>query len=511
MPNLTLSMIVKNEEKHLSRCLSSVKDVVDEIVVVDTGSTDKTLEIAESFGAKIFHFEWIDDFSAARNFALSKSNGDWILYLDADEELNSDCIPELKNYLTGEPSGIYCTIKSNGSITTSRSVIRYPRLFPNDVRIKFAGKVHEQIIESLNENKIPVIDSDIEIIHYGYAVGEESLTEKKKRNLSLLLADENKQTNTYSKLKLIQTLISLEKFDEAESRLNKIIKTKKISANDLSFAMFYMAQIKYEKNELSSALNYALKAFRTLNKNTELNYLLSLVYFRAENINESLKYLLSSIKLNKYLLECKDSSKSENILDQTDLFLRAINLRLRLNNYEDAEKLISDLSIYITSDDHNEIKTERIQSALKNLLLNTSGEDLDVLKNFISLLHLTTIIEIIKICNEDLLITQTLNSLLKIFPESSIIYKNLALLQIDADKEKAIELFNKSLEYEEDPSVYIHLISIYISINDFSKVKETLNSLQSKFSNKLQFKQKIDILADKLAPILKSTNTLQTN
>ncbi len=81
MCSLTLSMIVKNEEKHLRECLESVTEVVDEIVIVDTGSTDKTLEIAKEFNAKIFHFNWINDFSAARNFALSKSTGEWILIL----------------------------------------------------------------------------------------------------------------------------------------------------------------------------------------------------------------------------------------------------------------------------------------------------------------------------------------------------------------------------------------------------------------------------------------------
>jgi len=87
MPRLTLSMIVKNEEANLRDCLESVKDVVDEIVLVDTGSTDKTIRIAEEFGAKIYRFNWINDFSAARNFALKQSTGDWILYLDADEGL----------------------------------------------------------------------------------------------------------------------------------------------------------------------------------------------------------------------------------------------------------------------------------------------------------------------------------------------------------------------------------------------------------------------------------------
>ena len=106
MKTLSICMIVKNEEELLARCLNSVKDLVDEIVIVDSGSTDKTLEIAKSFGAKIFYFEWCNDFSKARNFAFSKATSDYILWLDADDvmpkptlqylvknkkKLNADC------------------------------------------------------------------------------------------------------------------------------------------------------------------------------------------------------------------------------------------------------------------------------------------------------------------------------------------------------------------------------------------------------------------------------------
>ena len=78
-------MIVKNEEPNLAKCLMSVKPVVDEIIVVDTGSTDKTKAIASALGAKVFDFSWTNDFSKARNYSLSKASGDWILVLDADE------------------------------------------------------------------------------------------------------------------------------------------------------------------------------------------------------------------------------------------------------------------------------------------------------------------------------------------------------------------------------------------------------------------------------------------
>jgi glycosyltransferase involved in cell wall biosynthesis len=85
--NLSFVAIVKNEAQNLDRCLASVKPYVDELIVVDTGSTDETIAIAQQYGAKVSHFEWCDDFALARNYACSLASGDWILTLDADEEL----------------------------------------------------------------------------------------------------------------------------------------------------------------------------------------------------------------------------------------------------------------------------------------------------------------------------------------------------------------------------------------------------------------------------------------
>ena len=87
-------MIVKNEEKHLVKCLKSVRDIVDEMIVVDTGSTDKTKDIAQVFGAKVFDFPWTGDFSAARNHSLEQATGDWILILDADEVISARDLDE---------------------------------------------------------------------------------------------------------------------------------------------------------------------------------------------------------------------------------------------------------------------------------------------------------------------------------------------------------------------------------------------------------------------------------
>jgi len=366
MSDLSLCMIVKNEEKHLARCLSSVKEVANEIVIVDTGSSDNTIEMAKSFKAKIFHFDWVEDFSAARNFAMSKCSGDWILYLDADEELNPNCIEELIKYKSHFPAGVYCTVKSLGTSSANGSVMRYPRLFANVPGLQFEGKVHEQISDSLKKNKILLVDSEIEIIHHGYAIDKVGLQKKKERNLDLLLSNENKKSNTYDKLKLIQTLISLDKYDEAEVRVINLMNNKLITGVDLSLAMFYMAQIKYEKNDLNAANSFALKSYKKLSDKPELNYLLYLINNRINNIGEAFKFIMLCISSNKQLIENISKIESENILDQTDLYLRAINLSLKLGKQNDAENLTTELSNYVSTE--KRIVIDSVQPFFENLL-----------------------------------------------------------------------------------------------------------------------------------------------
>src|SRR3989338_7693689 len=99
MPTISLCMITKNEEKYLEQCLDSVKDIVDEIIIVDTGSKDKTKEIAKKFSAKIFDFEWVDNFSAARNESLKHAAKDWILVLDADEVVEKKDLERIKELI----------------------------------------------------------------------------------------------------------------------------------------------------------------------------------------------------------------------------------------------------------------------------------------------------------------------------------------------------------------------------------------------------------------------------
>lgn len=210
---LSLSMIVKNEERFLPDCLESVKNLVDEMVIVDTGSTDGTKEIARSFGAKIFDLEWQDDFSFARNESLRRTKGDWVLYLDADERIDKSYHDKIRKLISvGKADAFLLNLKSKiGTKSGSQyHLVSYPRLFRKLKGVAFKGKVHEQINNSLIAARARIVQTDIVVTHLGYAQDDEVIREKAKRNYVLLLSQvENRENYGYALYQLGQTEIVL--------------------------------------------------------------------------------------------------------------------------------------------------------------------------------------------------------------------------------------------------------------------------------------------------------------
>jgi glycosyltransferase involved in cell wall biosynthesis len=181
-PTVSLCMIVKDEEDFLSQCLQSVRDVVDEIILVDTGSSDATLEIARSFKAKVFQHEWKEDFSEARNVSLKHATSDWILYLDADEVLDQKSAQTLPEVLqrTEHFGFFFCiyNVKENGFVSGRHYTIR---LFRNQEDNRFAGRIHEHILP-----KGTLGHHGLGIYHFGYDLEPETMKNKVKRNARLL-------------------------------------------------------------------------------------------------------------------------------------------------------------------------------------------------------------------------------------------------------------------------------------------------------------------------------------
>jgi Glycosyl transferase family 2./Tetratricopeptide repeat. len=174
LSTLSLCLITKDEEKNIARCINSVKDIVDEIVVVDTGSKDKTVEIAKSFGekVKVINAKWEDDFSKARNIAIENASSDWILFLDADEEIKKEDAEKIKPLLYDDTVEAYMfkfINYSGASVSSGLSEIHYNfRLFRNNGKLKYVYPIHENL-KNIEEDRAPIFkNADVTILHYGY-------------------------------------------------------------------------------------------------------------------------------------------------------------------------------------------------------------------------------------------------------------------------------------------------------------------------------------------------------
>ena len=185
-------LIVKNEAAHIERCLNSLNGHVDELIILDTGSTDETVAIAGKYTDRIYRMEWEQDFSKARNQAMEHATQDWVLVIDADEELVvSDAAGGLKGLLAAARADAYSIIIENLYGTpeqiTDRSWSHAIRLFRNKKQYRYEGRIHEQIVHSLQrEGAVLMETSVVQLIHYGYM--DEYKVEKNKfqRNTELL-------------------------------------------------------------------------------------------------------------------------------------------------------------------------------------------------------------------------------------------------------------------------------------------------------------------------------------
>lgn len=181
---ITASMIARDEAAVFRECLQSIRPVVDDIVVIDTGSVDETADIAREFGAHVEHLPWTDSFADARNAALDRSEGDWILCLDADERLAPVSRSALEALLADAPEMAFRLLLRPYEHTTP---YREYRLWRNDPRIRFSGVIHETVVPSIHAaadaDDRPIGVCDLLLTHVGYH-GDQ--TRKHHRNLPLL-------------------------------------------------------------------------------------------------------------------------------------------------------------------------------------------------------------------------------------------------------------------------------------------------------------------------------------
>ena len=187
---LSLCMIVRDEEEMLPRCLAAARDAVDEIIVVDTGSVDRTIEIARSFGAKVIEREWTGSFSEARNTSFDAATGDWVMYLDADEVLVEGDAARLRAITGRTWREAFYLVETNftGELGDGTAVTHNAlRVYRNRPEYRFEGRIHEQIADKLPAGLPERLEiTDVRVEHYGYLGVVREAKDKSRRNLELL-------------------------------------------------------------------------------------------------------------------------------------------------------------------------------------------------------------------------------------------------------------------------------------------------------------------------------------
>ncbi|WP_346937000.1 glycosyltransferase family 2 protein [Clostridium sp.] len=267
---ISLAMIAKNEEEVLTECINSVKDIVDEVVLVDTGSEDNTMSIAEEMGVKLYGFKWQDDFSLARNFAAEKCSGDWILVLDADEIVEFGSRETLIEFATNNPNSIgkieiYSKFMEGNEINFSKEYVS--RFYPKGILYK--GGIHEQL-----ETNRCRINMEFKVNHSGYFKRDKS-----ERNLRLLLKElENNPTDHYILYQIARTLHVAKRYLEADEYFEKYYKlTKGEYAYTRNFITLYIYNtLNTEKFSVGLSIieEYREKYFN----NTDFNFACGIFY-----------------------------------------------------------------------------------------------------------------------------------------------------------------------------------------------------------------------------------------
>jgi glycosyltransferase involved in cell wall biosynthesis len=315
-PKVRLSqcMIVKNEEKNIERALGWAKDIAFEQIVVDTGSTDRTVELAEKMGAKVYHFEWINDFAAAKNYAMDLAKGNWIAFLDADEYMPEKDAKELIYILkriqddpvaSEKCDTVQCTfldLDDNGNVS---SVTQHQRIFQNRDYLRFEGRIHEVIKIKHGIFEAP----NIKIIHTGYTRAAYKEINKTERNLALLRKEHEKDPDNpdimFYLADSLKTAGTDEALEEAEQLFLKALANKQRVENRLTMQLAYYFLIReYMKDESKWE-----EAFRLCDEAiTDLPGYIDYYYYRAVLSNRTSNYRAAQ----------DDLSVCENALLSTD-------------------------------------------------------------------------------------------------------------------------------------------------------------------------------------------------
>ncbi|WP_159442025.1 glycosyltransferase family 2 protein [Clostridium sp. Marseille-P2415] len=383
---------MKNEEKNIRRALSWGKDIVKEQIVVDTGSTDRTVEIAKEMGAKVFHFTWIDDFSAAKNYAIDQAKGNWIAFLDADEYLSKEDARKMflllekieEGKLKQKKPHILRTALADLNMAGKVSAVtQQDRFFQNVPNLRYYNRVHEQIrVPFGQELNIADVSEDITIFHTGYTEKVYLETNKLERNIALLRKEIEKNPEDYGSIEYLgESLEIAGRKEEAEAAYRKVLAcgfdqiSSKAKISILRSLMGMQVDRTDSINENGSCMQELYeKALQVDEKHPDCDFLMGAWYFKKGGFEECITYIESA--LNKYdLNQSKLLSYMPHKLEISYTML--VRCYLELQN---PAKAVQSAVLSLRLNRYNEIMLNTLLDVLKN-------ESTDETYNFLKKLY----------------------------------------------------------------------------------------------------------------------------
>lgn len=356
---LSICMIVKDEEKNLKRCLDSLKPLLEanyaELIIVDTGSIDYTVNIAKEYTQSVYLHEWNGNFSDMRNVSISYATGEWIFIIDADEEILD--ITKLMDLLDSEILTEYNTvqIKVNNILNSNGNQVVHhvgERIFKNDGNFRYSGSIHNQ-----PQFKNPIYLADVILLHYGYINDDEELMNKKFKRTSKMLLDElSKNPNhVYYRFQLARSYLMHKEHFEAYSQIKLAYETirkafKKIDdiPKDLYYVFIEYTRISYMIKKFEETIKIANEGLQLNNSYIDFYFYLGYAYFNLERELEGEKALSQYFVLyNQYKNDELDLTKHTTVelysVDddtKSHVAYKYVNHLIKVENLKEAEKYV---------------------------------------------------------------------------------------------------------------------------------------------------------------------------
>ena len=378
-PTLSLCMIVKNEEENLEKCLSLARPHVDEIVVVDTGSTDGTIEIARKYADVFDEIEWPGSFSTARNHSLDLATGDYILILDGDEYIESqEAWGKIRNSLgVLDIAALVLPVKNllSENNVVSADMFWQERVLRNHPDIRYHGTVHNQVMESIwahaEQTGRHIARLDAEIVHTGYALPEEEMVKKYKTRIELLKHEyENPRDEVYRAYYAYQLglIYYIMRKNEEAAELFNALDYERLTPENAFYTRLLGAQTALRLNDLQSALVHCNEMLR-INPNEPVGYYLTGVsLMRSKCFKDGMLMLLQAYNVNE------GTEKYIRFVINPKILLEHLCLACRSLNLTEHVKVIEEL---LTEEDFGSAKVKSYINTLQVLLAAPEGKTLE--------------------------------------------------------------------------------------------------------------------------------------